>query len=320
MENRHHAWREVHDPLSWLRAARTVLNQGAGLEAVAIIPVVRDLVQARWCARLLAWRWHLRSGGQPHRLPGQLIVSLTSYPPRFGTLVHTLRSLLLQTVKADRTILWIAHGDLPLLPADVVGMQAAGLEIRATDDLRSYKKIIPALDAFPDAFICTADDDQYYRPSWLEELIAGAGGDRVVTCRRAHEITFNSHGAFNPYNQWVLDTRRRGTMRALFPNGAGGVLYPPGVLAHTAEDRAATMSLCPSGDDIWLYWIGRRNGATYRTTPRWRRLIEWPGSQDVALWRRNMLQGVNDQQIRSMAQRYGYPGSPPRRPPQAAVA
>ena len=170
---------------------------------------------------MVAWRWHLRSGGQPHRLPARLIVSLTSYPPRFGTLVHSLRSLLLQTVKADRTILWIAHRDLPLLPADVVGIQAAGLEIRATDDLRSYKKIIPALDAFPDAFICTADDDQYYRPSWLEELIAVARGDRVVTCHRAHEITFDAHGVFNPYNQWVLDTRRRGTMRALFPNGAG---------------------------------------------------------------------------------------------------
>ena len=252
---------------------------------MAIIPINRDLLRARWCARMVAWRWHLRSRGQPHRLPAPLIVSLTSYPPLRHPRIHTLRSLLLQTVKADRTILWIAHRDLSLLPADVVGMQAAGLEIRATDDLKSYKKIIPALDAFPDAFICTADDDQYYRarPGWKSWSEALRSGKPAVICHHAHEIV-DLHGDFRPYNQWVHDTLRRGARSFLFPTGAGGVIYPPGTLAHTAQDRAACLSLCPSGDDIWLYWIGRRNGATYRSTARWRRLIEWPGSQDVALF------------------------------------
>jgi hypothetical protein len=265
----------------------------------------------------VAWGWHLRSPGRPHRLPAALIVSLTSYPPRFRTLIHTLRSLLRQTVRADRTILWIAHRDLPLLPKNVVGLQAAGLEIRATDDLKSYKKIIPALDAFPDAFICTADDDQYYGRSWLEELIAEAdAGNHIVTCHRAHEITFDSRGGFKPYDQWVLDTRQRGALSSLFPTGAGGILYPPGILVHTAEDRKTCLSLCPNGDDIWLYWMGRRNGANYRTTARWRRLIEWHGSQKEALWRYNMTQRANDEQIRNMAHRYGFPDGPQSRRPQ----
>lgn len=82
-----------------------------------------------------------QSGGRPHGLPATLILSLTSYPPRFGTLSLTLHSLLRQSVKADRTILWIAH--IPLLPKAVTVLQAAGLEIRATEDVRSYKKSSP---------------------------------------------------------------------------------------------------------------------------------------------------------------------------------
>jgi hypothetical protein len=50
----------------------------------------------------------IRKGSVPHNLPGELIVSLTSYPDRFPTLHKTVRSLLSQDMLADRTILWVA--------------------------------------------------------------------------------------------------------------------------------------------------------------------------------------------------------------------
>jgi hypothetical protein len=236
-------------------------------------------------------------------------VSLTSYPPRFGTLALTLRALLRQTVKADRTILWIAHASMPLLPPDVIALQGAGLEIRSTQQMRSYAKIIPALDAFPDAFICTADDDLYYWPTWLEELIEGiVSTDRTVTCHRAHEITFDPQGRLNPYGKWVQETPLRGTRTHLFPTSGMGVLFPPGMLAHSAEDRAAAFEHCPNADDIWLYWMTQRNGARYKTVGRHRLLVLWPGSQHVALAVDN-ANGGNDRQIRNIAGKYGYPAA-----------
>lgn len=265
--------------------------------------LIRSLVSQA----LVALRWLFRRPGRHHQLPAQLIVALTSYAPRFETLSWTLRSLLLQTVKPDHLILWIAHSDLPALPKNAIDLQAAGLEIRATDNIGPYTKIIPTIDAFPNAFICTADDDVYYWPSWLEELIeAGNGVSRAITCHRAHEITLNSDGTFRPYNEWIRDTRRRGEMNFLFPTGHGGILYPPGILAHTAMDRDVISHLCPDADDIWLYWIGRRNGARYTTVPRWRTFTVWHGSQSRSLWSRNS-RGGNDEQIRKMAQHYGYP-------------
>jgi hypothetical protein len=225
----------------------------------------------------------------------------------------TLQSVLRQSVRADRTILWIAHADMPLLPKDVIDLRAAGLEIRATDDMRSYKKILPALDAFPQAFICTADDDVYYWPTWLEELVKGhlvEGPEmtgRLVTCYRAHEITRDAHGRFLPYKDWAQDAFDRKRSTLLFPTGIGGVLYPPGMLAHTCDDRGAAFTLCPHNDDIWLYWIGRRNGATYKIVRRRREFVLWRGAEDQALWHSNLALDGNDVQIRKVAERYGYP-------------
>lgn len=250
----------------------------------------------------------MQSRGRPHQLPGKLIVSITSYPPRFKGLALTLRSLLRQTVRSNHTILWVARDDVSFIPEEVGKLQKEGLEIRATEDIKSYKKILPALDAFPDAFICTADDDLYYWPTWLEELVEGVSlAERIVSCHRAHEIAFDSEGRFKPYSEWLLDTPLRGQIPHLFPTGCAGALYPPGILTHRIEDREAAFNLCPHADDIWLYWIGRRNGARYKAVGRRRELIVWSGSQDEALWYDNLLKGGNDEQIRKLAAKYGYP-------------
>jgi hypothetical protein len=83
--------------------------------------------------------------------------------------------------------------------------------------LKSYKKIIPALDAFPDAFICTADDEVYYWPTWLEELVRSANPhERVITCHRAHEIARTAQGAFASYRQWTYNTLFAGDQRTFF--------------------------------------------------------------------------------------------------------
>ncbi len=271
---------------------------------------LREYFDSQWARAHMVWRWHLKPAPRPHGLPRPLVVSLTSYPPRFATLANTLRGLLRQTVKADHAILWIAQADHALLPREVTGLRSSGLEIRLTDDIKSYKKIIPALDAFPGAYICTADDDTYYWPTWLEELTREAGpSDSIVVCHRASEITLDQQGNYKPYQEWIWGAHQREpkTSKGLVPIGVGGILYPPGILAHTPEDRAAFRDLCPRADDIWLYWIGRRNGATYQSLATKRPFIQWYTSQAQSLWHDNLARGGNDIQIRKMGDRYGYP-------------
>jgi hypothetical protein len=51
-----------------------------------------------------------------------------------------------------------SFGGFPTLAYEAV-RRLAGLEIRTCRDLRSVKKLVPALEEFPRAFIATADDD-----------------------------------------------------------------------------------------------------------------------------------------------------------------
>jgi len=261
----------------------------------------------RKAAQLNASRraWRPRSG-KKHSLPGELIVSLTSYPARFGTLHLTLGCLLDQSIKADRTILWIAHNDLDQMPAAVRKLERHGLEIRRCDDLRSFKKLVPALDAFPNAFIATADDDLSYPRNWLETLASGSE-DGVITCRRAHRMARLPDGRLRPYLEWefaVQDAAAGKPSTDILPTGVGGILYPPHGLDPRVTDRELFLRLCPGGDDLWFYWCARMAGTLYRKVGGRFRIVTWPGTQDSSLWANNEA-GGNDRMIRALEVEFG---------------
>jgi hypothetical protein len=242
-----------------------------------------------------------------HGLDAPLIVTLTSYPPRFPTLGKTLRSILDQTVRPDRTILWLTANDLASLPEEIHALQVHGLEIRTCSDLRSYKKLIPALAAFPDAWFVTADDDVYYPPDWLEGLV-GQAERRTVVAARAHLAQLDASGRLLPYSSWVMNTghlRTASSDTRLFPTGVGGVLYPPNAFAKEVLDEEAFMRLCPHGDDIWFFWMARLAGTGHARTPSGFEILAWPNSQDVGLFRENQFNSRNDLQIRNMEQEFG---------------
>ncbi len=246
---------------------------------------------------------------KPHGLGGPLIVTLTSYRARFPSLGLTLRSLLDQTVQADRTVLWLSEEDLPHLPRDVVALQDSGLEIRTCADLRSYKKLVPALRSFPGAWFATVDDDVYYQPDWLESLVDEAvPGDRTVIAARAHLARLDGSGRLLPYLEWEMNT---GCLRApsaetrLFPTGVGGVLYPPGAFADAVTDESAFVRLCGYGDDIWFFWMARLAGTKQVRSVQGIDLLTWPRSQEVGLFHENQFNSRNDEQIRNMEKAFG---------------
>lgn len=272
----------------WLKRRRIAGLERAAHAAVAAFPTV--------------------ARRRPHGLAVPLVVNLTSYAARFPSLAPTLRSLLDQSMMPDRTVLWLADEDLTALPEAVRALGAHGLEIRSCDDLRSYKKLIPALERWPEAVHVTADDDVYYPPHWLEGLV-GAYDPAApsVIGWRAHLASADAAGTVLPYCDWEMATSRTqaepGT--ALFPTGIGGVLYPPNSLDPEVLDREKFTALCPRGDDIWFYWMARRQGLKHRRVDGWIDFIEWPASQEVGLRVDNIESDGNDRQIQAMAATYG---------------
>jgi len=272
----------------------------------------RAFEEARLAATLLPQRL-ARTGRRPtcHGLPGPLVVSLTSWPPRFPFLHRTLRALLRQSVRPDRIVLWIAAADAPLLPAKVLRLADAGVEFRTTADIGPFKKLLPSLEAFPDAFVATADDDVHYGPLWLETLVAGFLGARepAIVCHRAHRPIVGRDGTLPPYSQWERDVQDGAARRAsggIIPTGVGGILYPPESLDPLVADSALAARLCPTCDDFWFFWMARRRGTPVLKVGGRFPYREWPGSQRSALHSAN-LGGEYDRQLAALSERFGVP-------------
>jgi hypothetical protein len=246
---------------------------------------------------------------RPHGLSRRLVVSLTSFPGRFDTLLPTLQSLLFQTMRPDAVQLWIAHEDVARLPDAVRQLEPLGLDVRACADMRSYKKIVPALAEEPESLIVTADDDIWYWPGWLEELVEAhrATGNTVVA-HRAHRIVLRPDGHPDSYARWERPVRQSLAGPLIFPTGVHGVLYAPGALHPDVTRRDLFMSLAPSADDIWLYWMHRRCGSRPHVLALGHRILEWPGSQAVKLQSGNLAGGGNDLAVAAMISAFGFPG------------
>lgn len=244
-----------------------------------------------------------------HGLDAPLIVSLTSFPQRFDVLPLTLKSLLRQTIKPDMVMLWIAHDDFEQLPDTVLELRSQGLKIRQTENFKSYKKLIPALREIPNAYIATADDDLYYPPNWLEGLVNTAVGypGRVIA-NRAHRISYQSDGQMESYEHWKKNISGSLEGPEIFATGNAGVLYPPGSLHPDVLRSDFFMSLCPNADDLWFYWMARRQGSIVRHIGgRWR-LIEWPDSQEKNLRSINLGtpgESGNDRAIAALSKHFG---------------
>jgi hypothetical protein len=242
---------------------------------------------------------------EPHGLPGELIVTLTSFPPRYHCLRKTLVSLLMQDVRPDRIILWLASGPENTPPPDVLELKSHGLDIRYCEDIRSYKKIIPAIEAFPNAYLVTADDDLYYERGWLGTIIDGFVPDYpVIICRRAHRPKLRGR-ELAPYAEWDHDVLSSAIEPCIFPTSGAGALLPPGSLAPEVTDRAVFVDLCPTADDVWLFVMAFRAGTQFRQVGGGFPQIAWEVSQSTSLMQSNLVGGGNDRQLAAVLAHYG---------------
>lgn len=243
--------------------------------------------------------------GRPHGLPGPLVLSLTSYPARFGTLELTLRAILRQTMQPDRVILWLDQEGRAHLPPAIALLP--GLEVRTCPPWRSYKKIVPTLLDTPDAFVVTADDDVHYPADWLERLVSAVHQGTKIACHRAHRVTLRQ-GKPAPYAEWRhnIDAPERSPL--VFLTGVSGVIYAPGVFHPDVTRDDLFTRLAPRSDDVWLYWMHRMAGVEAQKIGARARILEWEGSQVQSLRSQNLHGTGNDQAIAALLDRYGWPG------------
>ncbi len=244
----------------------------------------------------------------------RVTVSLTTYPARIDRVHIAIESLLLQTRPADRVVLWLAREQFPdgeeALPAALLEQRERGLSIEwCEEDIRSYKKIIPAAEKWPEDIIITADDDLVYECTAVERLLESySRHPDCVSTLRAHLMRFGEDGSVLPYEQWVPEYSAfvDRPLMALFPTTGGGMLFPPSILPGCAFERDVFTDICPTADDIWIKCMLTLAGVkTVLASPN-TRLQHVEGTQNEGLYDVNRTE--NDTQLAAVLERYGNVG------------
>lgn len=203
----------------------------------------------------------------------KLIVSLTSYPPRFKTLHLCLKSLFRQSQKPDKIILNLSS-DIALenIPKKILRLQKYGLEIyRECKDIKPHKKYLYTMTRFPNAVVVTADDDVLYPYHWLKSLYKSyLEHPNCISARRVHKIQRNLNGEATPYASWIHEcTSVTEPSADLLAVGVGGVLYPPHLFNLNADyfNMELIKKYCLNADDIWLKFIELKEKVSVRFVP-----------------------------------------------------
>jgi hypothetical protein len=200
----------------------------------------------------------------------ELIVSLTSYPARMSKIHYTLFSLLNQTKKPDKIILWLGNDKFPNresdLPDNVIQLQKFGIQIEWCNDLRSYTKLIPAYKKYPETVIVTADDDVYYSEKWLEYLYNAYLADKkVIHCHRGLQVSYKNK-TIEPLYTWKKCVSSEKSYTT-FLQGIYGVLYPPHSLYKDAINSGLFLKLAPTDDDTWFWAMAVMNKTKIKSMP-----------------------------------------------------
>ncbi len=194
----------------------------------------------------------------------EIIVSLTSYGRRIHDVYLAIESIMEGTVKPNRIILWLNETEFQnnSLPFYLQKQIERGLEIHFCKDIRSYTKLIYALQNFPNSAIITIDDDAIYNFDFLENLIKTHKANPSCICaNRIHRITRKQDTTINSYLkwEWCIAENKIYAENAFF-TGVGGVLYPPHSLHEEVFNENVFTKICPTADDVWFNAMARLKG------------------------------------------------------------
>ena len=237
------------------------------------------------------------------------IVSLTSIPSRINDIWITIETILRQSFKPDKIILWLAEEQFPdrKLPDSLIRLQERGLTIDFCEDLRSHKKYYYSLIGFPESNVITFDDDLYFPKDLLKNVVElhNAFPDMIAT-NRAHKITVRK-GKINPYRRWKHDVTDTTPSHLLVATGGAGTLYPPGAFQEETFNQELIKKLCFYADDLWLKMMELLNDRMVVTNKRYNKDLPSVGStQNQKLVSFNVLSGGNDIQFNNLLSHFRF--------------
>lgn len=235
-----------------------------------------------------------------------VIVSLTTFPARIDYVHLAIKSLLNQTVRPERVILWLAKEQFRdiRIPENLQELYPYGLEIRyCEEDILAHKKYYYAMRSFPEHILVTYDDDILYPEDSLEKLLTmHRNQPNAIICNRGREIEI--HGdTVAAYRYWKVSGKIPAgvpTHRVMASTGAG-TLYPPHCMPEETFDLEKIRELALTADDLWMKVMSLKAGIpVVKSQTRNKALCISTPRQSITLAYKNVDQNLNDHVIKNL--------------------
>lgn len=192
---------------------------------------------------------------------------MTSFPEAVPYAIQAIQSILNGSVPPDKLVLYLTFSQFEgsKIPESLKSLSEKNsiFEIRNYDrDIRSYRKLIPALTDFPEAIIVTVDDDVAYHKHMLRDLLKLHW--QLPHAVIAHRVKRMKPG--KPYRKWrkyrwyAFLLKRIHKSFFNLQTGVGGVLYPPHSLKSDMLNVDLFTQIAPTTDDIWFWAAAVANG------------------------------------------------------------
>ncbi|PYE82140.1 hypothetical protein DFQ11_102721 [Winogradskyella epiphytica] len=240
-----------------------------------------------------------------------IIVSLTSFPGRIDVVYLAIRSILNQTLKPKKIVLWLGKDQFPLgeeeLPQALLELIPLGLDIEFCEDIGAHTKYYYAFQKYPDNLIVTVDDDIIYPTQMLSRLMeTHHKHPHCVVANRIRYMEIKDHH-IKPYRQWKINiVGSSNPSKMLFATGVGGVLYQPRFFQDSFFDLEGIKKTNCIGDDVWLKAGQIASGIPVVFTDFYfEQFLEIPESQKETLFSKNVFDNDNDRQVKEVFEYFG---------------
>ena len=252
-----------------------------------------------------------KAGTTDQRREQEIIISLTTYPKRIGTIWLTIETLMRQSVKPDEIILWLAESQFPNgiadLPENLLRLQNRGLTIRFCDDLRSHKKYYYALQEYSRELVILADDDMFYPRDTIQKLLKmHKKWPDDICCMTAQVIEPGFRSVPSLWRNPRLDEHDLQHTDQIQAFTGSGTLIPPDALPAEAFNKDVFQRICLHADDLWMTFMAHRKGTKTTTVHSWRPFpICIYGTAEGSLYYINGEGMQNDVQWQNLLDYYG---------------
>ena len=241
----------------------------------------------------------------------KITLSLTSFPGRIDKVAPTIKSLMMQSCKPDRIILWLAEEQFPdhKLPESILQLMDVGLEVMYCENLNGHKRHYKMLNMQEEnEVVITFDDDILFPRRCVERIMeAHEKFPNCVICDRGQNTQYDKEGNVLLPAYWSITGKegiKQPTYKMLLSPG-GGCLFPKNALHKDFCDVEKIRKYALNTGNVWLTFMAAEKGTKIVKTDRYHRpFITIEDEQEIQLGVQAITMGRYEQTLNMLKEDY----------------